>query len=224
MSLRSQLVTLVLATLGAFLTFYLLQRQLVGVLPGSGVAGEVVAALERSQADLKTLARSDPARRDEYHARFEAHQALANRLRIVDHNREEIARRQQALLLGAAAIALLAFGGALLVGARRDARRLLRVREALGDLAAGRRDIRLSDPHRDHIGQVARMIESASDAVARDRQRLATPPAPRLVAGGRPAAGPRAADAAHRGSARRGPRRGAARRGRRPGRCRPVPG
>jgi two-component system nitrogen regulation sensor histidine kinase NtrY len=174
MSLRSQLVTLVLATLGAFLTFYLLQRQLVGVLPGSGVAGEVVAALERSQADLKTLARFDPARRDEYHARFEAHQALANRLRIVDHNREEIARRQQALLLGAGAIALLAFGGALLVGARRDARRLLRVREALGDLAAGRRDIRLSDPHRDHIGQVARMIESASDAVARDRQRLAT--------------------------------------------------
>jgi two-component system, NtrC family, nitrogen regulation sensor histidine kinase NtrY len=174
MSLRSQLVTLALATLGALLTFHLLQRQLVGVLPGAGVAPELVAALERSQADLKALALADPASRARYHERFEAVQALANRLRIVDHNRAEIAARQQTLVLGAGAVALAAFGGALLVAARRDARRLQRVGSALAELAAGGRDIRLSDLRGDHIGIVARMIERTSDAMARDRQRLAT--------------------------------------------------
>jgi hypothetical protein len=110
MSLRSQLVTLVLATLGAFLTFYLLQRQLVGVLPGSGVAGEVVAALERSQADLGTLARSDPARRGECTLASRPAR-LANRLRIVDHNREEIARGSSAAAGRRRRRRILAFGG-----------------------------------------------------------------------------------------------------------------
>ena len=174
MSLRSQLATLVVATLGALLTFHLFQRQLVSMLPSGGVAPEVIAALERAQADLKALAQADPTHRAAYHGRFEALQALGNRLRIVDHNRAEIARRQQMLLLVAGAVALVAFGAALLVGARRDARRLQHVGAALAELAAGGRDIRLSDHRRDHIGVVARMIERTSDAIARDRQRLAT--------------------------------------------------
>jgi two-component system, NtrC family, nitrogen regulation sensor histidine kinase NtrY len=174
MSLRSQLLTLLLATLGALLTFHLLHRQLLGVLPAKGASDEVVSALAQSQADLKELARTDPARRDEYHARFEELQSLANRLRIVDHNREEIAARQQVLVLGAGVMALLAFGLTLLVGARRDARRLRRIGEALAGLAAGERALRLADRSRDHIGVIARMIERASDVIARDRQRLAS--------------------------------------------------
>jgi nitrogen fixation/metabolism regulation signal transduction histidine kinase len=174
MSLRSQLLTLLLATLGALMTFQLLHRQLLGVLPAKGASDEVVAALSRSQADLKQLARSDPARRDEYHARFDELQALANRLRIVDHNREAIAARQQALVLGAGVAALVAFGLTLLVGARRDARRLRAVGEALAALAAGERGLRLSDRGRDHIGVIARMIERTSEVIARDRQRLAS--------------------------------------------------
>lgn len=171
MSLRSQLATLAFATLAALLTFYLLQRQLVGVLPGFATA-EVVATLEQSQADLRALAQADPTREGEYHARFAAVRGLANRLRIVDHNRAELTARQQALVLGAVAAALVVFGAALLAGARRDSRRLRRIGAALADLAAGRRDIRLADSRRDHIGTIARMIERASDAVARDRQRL----------------------------------------------------
>ena len=174
MSLRSQLLTLVLATIGALLTFHVLHRQLLGVLPAKGASDEVVAALARSQADLKQLARTDSSRHDEYHARFEALQALSNRLRIVDHNREELASRQQTLVLAATVVALLAFGTTLLVGARRDTRRLRRLGEALAGLAAGERGLRLADRGRDHIGVVARMIERASDVIARDRQRLAS--------------------------------------------------
>jgi signal transduction histidine kinase len=173
MSLRSQLMTLALATLGALVTFQLLHRQLLGVLPAKGASDEVLAALAQSQADLRTLARSDAARSDEYHARFERLQELANRLRIVDHNREAIAARQQTLALGVGVVALLAFGVTLLVGARRDARRLRELGDALARLAAGAQGLRLDDRGGDHIGVIARMIERTSDAVSRDRQRLA---------------------------------------------------
>jgi signal transduction histidine kinase len=171
MSLRSQLATLAFAALAALVTFHLLQRQLVGVLPGSATA-EMLATIERGQADLKALAQADPVRAREYRARFTGLQELANRLRVLEHNREELAARQQALVLGAGAAALMVFGAALLAGARRDSRRLSRIGSALGELAAGRRDLRLADRSGDHIGTIARMIERASDAVARDRQRL----------------------------------------------------
>jgi signal transduction histidine kinase len=166
-------VTLTLATLIALATFHLLQRQLVGVLPGSAT-GEVVGALEQAQGDLRALAQADASRREAYQVRFASLQGLANRLRILDHNRVELAARQQALVLGAGAMALVTFGAALFVGARRDARRLKRIGAAVGELAQGGRDIRLADTRRDHIGIIARMIEKASDAVARDRQRLET--------------------------------------------------
>lgn len=174
MSLRSQLLTLSMAALGALLVFHLLHRQLLGVLPAQGASDEVIAALLRSQEDLKRLARADAAHRDDYHARFEALQSLSNRLRIVSHNRERIASRQQALVLASVLVTIVVFGATLLVGARRDARRLRRVRQALASLAGGERGLRLADQGRDHIGAVARMIEDASDAIARDRQRLAS--------------------------------------------------
>ncbi len=174
MRLGWRLVTLAVATLGALLLFHLLHRQLIGVLPGPGVAAEVVSALERSQGDLKQLAQADPSRRAEYHERFEGLQSLANRLRIVDHNREEIAERQRGLVLVAAAIALVAFGLVMAVSARRDASRLQRLGTALTNLAAGATDVRVAVRGRDAIGRVARMIEHTSDVVARDRQRLAS--------------------------------------------------
>ncbi len=174
MSVRRRLIALTAATLGALLVFHLLHRQLVGVLPGAGIAPEVVSALERAQADLKQLAQADPERRAEYRERFASLQALANRLRIVDDNREAIGARQQALVLGAAAVAFVFLGVALALGARRDARRLERIGDALERLASGSSDIRLRERGGDHIGVVARMIERASDVVARDRQRLAS--------------------------------------------------
>jgi two-component system, NtrC family, nitrogen regulation sensor histidine kinase NtrY len=174
MSLRRRLMALTAATLGGLLVFHLLHRQLVGVLPGAGIAPEVVSALERSQADLKQLAQVDPGRGAEYHARFDALQALANRLRIVDDSREALAARQQALVLAAAAVAFVGLGVALAWGARRDARRLERIGDALERLASGSSDIRLRESGSDHIGVVARMIEHASEVVARDRRRLAS--------------------------------------------------
>jgi len=174
MRLGWRLVTLVVATLGALLLFHLLHRQFVGVLPGPGVAAEVVSALERSQSDLKQLAEADPSRRAEYHERFDGLQSLANRLRIVDHNREEIAERQRKLVLAVAAIAFVALGLVIAVDARRDASRLQMLGDALANLAAGAPDVRVAVRGRDPIGVVARMIERTSDVVARDRQRLAS--------------------------------------------------
>lgn len=174
MRLGWRLVTLAVATLGALLLFHLLHRQLVGVLPGPGIASEVVSALKRSQSDLKQLAQADPSRRAEYHDRFDGLQSLANRLRIVDHNRDEIAERQRNLVLAAAAIAFVALGLVIAMNARRDASRLDRLGNALANLAAGVPDVRVAVRGRDAIGLVARMIERTSDVVTRDRQRLAS--------------------------------------------------
>ncbi len=173
MSLRWRLGTLALATVGALLAFHLLHQQLLNVLPGAGVVTEVVGALERSQADLKRLARADPEHRAEYHERFDEMQALASRLRIVDLNRQALSERHQTLVVAAAAMALLGLGAVLALGARRDAGRLRRLEEALARLAAGTLEIRIADRGRDHIGVIARMIERTSDMVSRDRQRLA---------------------------------------------------
>jgi two-component system nitrogen regulation sensor histidine kinase NtrY len=174
MSLRWRLSALTMATLGALLVFQLLHRQLVGVLPGAGIVPEVVSALERSQADLKHLGQAEPTRLAEYHQRFDALQSLANRLRIVDHNREAIASRQQSLVFTAAALAFVGLGAFLALGARRDARRLERIGAAIERLASGSSDIQLRERGGDHIGVIARMIERASEVVARDRRRLAS--------------------------------------------------
>lgn len=174
MTVRWRLLSLALAMAGALLLFHQLQQRLVAVLPGPGFVDEMVAALERSQADLKDLARVAPARGGELHRRFDEVQALANRLRILRHNRQELAERQQALVLGAAVIAVAALGLVIATHARRDARRLGAIGQALADLAAGARDIRLSVRGGDAIGRVARMIEETSDVVTRERQRLAS--------------------------------------------------
>src|SRR6185503_1673206 len=49
-----------------------------------------------------------------------------------------------------------------------------RLHEALGDLAAGRPDVRVRDRGRDVVARVARMIEEVSAARGRDRSRLAS--------------------------------------------------
>ena len=77
-------------------------------------------------------------------------------------------------MLTAAALAFVGLGVGLALGARRDARRLERIGDALERLASGSSDIRLRERGRDHIGVIARMIEHASEVVARDRRRLAS--------------------------------------------------
>jgi signal transduction histidine kinase len=152
---------------------FLFERQLSSAWFRLGLQPEVISALEGSQQDRRQLARLDPARESEYRRRFEEDQALLNRLRILEHNRKEILRRYEMILLAVVGGVLAAAGGAHLVRQGRRERRIERLREALVQLSAGREDVDVGDRGKDTIGRIAAMIEETSRVMARDRRRLA---------------------------------------------------
>jgi signal transduction histidine kinase len=174
MNVRSALVTLCGMLLAAAAILWLFDRQIFGPWFRLGVQPEIVSALERSMADQKALARLDPGRREDYHARFEATQELLNHLRILEHNRTAITRRWEILLLAAVLLLLAAVGGLHLLRQSRLQARLERLRLALIALSDGQEDLEIGDRGRDTVGRIAGMIEETSRAMARDRKRLAS--------------------------------------------------
>ena len=173
MNVRSAVVTLCGLLLAAAAVLWLFDRQISGAWFRLGLQPEIVSTLESSMADQKALARLDPARRETYHARFEATQELLNHLRILERNRPGITRRWETILLAAVfAVLILAGGLHLLRQGRLDAR-LERLRLALIALSAGHEDLEIGDRGRDTVGRIAGMIEETSRAMARDRKRLA---------------------------------------------------
>jgi signal transduction histidine kinase len=173
LSWRSTAATLGGMVLAAAAVLFLFERQLSSAWFRLGLQPEVISALEGSQHDRRQLARLDPGRESEYRRRFEADQALLNRLRILEHNRKEILRRYEMILLAVVGGVLAAAGGAHLVRQGRRERRIERLREALVQLSAGREDVDVGDSGRDTIGRIAAMIEETSRVMARDRRRLA---------------------------------------------------
>lgn len=171
--LRSAAATLLGMVLAAAAVLFIFERQLSRAWFRLGLQPAVIEALERSLADRRALARLDPGRQDEYRRRFHADQTLLNRLRILEHNREEIVERYEMILLGVVGGVLAAAGGAQLLLQRRRERRIERLRDALADLSAGREDIVIADRGRDVLGRIAAMIEETSRVMARDRKRLA---------------------------------------------------
>lgn len=133
---------------------------------------EVIGALEQALEDQKDLARLEPESRDARRRQFERTQTLLQRLTILKHSRDQLARRYEAVLLVLFAAAMLLTVGLMTWRARREDRRLARLGEALADLAAGRTDLHLGETSRDSIGRIARMIEQTSRRMARDRRRL----------------------------------------------------
>ncbi|HYG65643.1 MAG TPA: HAMP domain-containing sensor histidine kinase [Thermoanaerobaculia bacterium] len=167
------------ATLGGMLlaaaaVLWIFERQISNAWFRLGHHPGTVAALERSLADQKELARLDPQRRDHYRSRFDEIQRLLQRLRIVEHNRAEIVRRYEMVLLAAVGGVLLAAGGVQVARQRRQERRLQRLRDALVALAAGGEGLEVGVGGRDTLGRIAGMVEDISRAVARDRRRLAS--------------------------------------------------
>jgi len=173
MNLRSAAVTLCGMLLAAAAVLWLFDRQISGTWFRLGLQPEITSTLEQSLADQKALARLDPERRAEYHARFETRQTLLNHLRILEHNRKEISRRWEMILLAAVAAVLAAAGGAHLIRQGRLDSRIERLRVALVALSAGQEDLTIGDRGRDALGRIAGMIEETSRAMARDRKRLA---------------------------------------------------
>jgi len=172
MSWRSATATLAVLLLAAAALLFLFERQLSSAWFRLGLQPEVAAALERSLADQKTLARLDPAGAAEYRRRFEQDQAVLQRLRILQHNRREILRRYELILLVLVGAVLVSAAALHLAGQRRRERRIERLRDGLLRLSRGE-EVTLDDRGRDTLGRVAAMVEETSREVARDRRRLA---------------------------------------------------
>jgi signal transduction histidine kinase len=138
-----------------------------------GAHPEVLAALERSLEDQKQLAAEHPDDEARHRRRFEELRTLLQHLRILEHNRDLVARRYEQLLFAAfATVAVLLTGGAW-YRQRRQAVRLERLQGALAELADGRTDVRVGERRHDLIGRIAAMVERTSRVMARDRRRLA---------------------------------------------------
>src|SRR4051795_9059556 len=117
---------LILVALAAFSAagFLLLERQLTRTWFAIGVHPEVIAAVERARDDQKQLARLDPARAADYHARFAAEQRLLERLRVLAYSRQLLARRYEAALLVGVLITVVLVGSAQAWSRARQERRL----------------------------------------------------------------------------------------------------
>jgi len=170
---RSSAAVLGGMVLAAAAVLFLFERQLSSAWFRMGLQPEVISALEGSQEDRRHLARLDPEKETEYRRRFEEDQALLNRLRILEHNRKEILRRYETILLAVVGGVLAAAGGLHLVRQGRRERRIERLREALVQLSDGRENVDIGDRGKDTIGRIAAMIEETSRVMARDRRRLA---------------------------------------------------
>jgi two-component system, NtrC family, nitrogen regulation sensor histidine kinase NtrY len=173
LSWRSTAATLGGLVLAAAAVLFLFERQLSTAWFRLGLQPEVISALEGSQEDRRQLARLDPRRETEYRRRFEEDQALLNRLRILEHNRKEILRRYEMILLMVVGGVLAVAGGAHLVRQGRRERRIDKLRAALVQLSAGQENVDIGDRGKDTIGRIAAMIEETSRVMARDRRRLA---------------------------------------------------
>ena len=173
MSWRSNAAILGGIVLATAAVLFLFERQLSSAWFRVGLQPEVITALEGSQQDRRKLARLDPEREAEYRRRFEEDQALLNRLRILEHNRKEILRRYEMILLAVVGGVLIAAGGIHLVRQGRRERRIEKLRDALIQLSNGQENVDIGDRGRDTVGRIASMIEETSRVMARDRRRLA---------------------------------------------------
>ncbi len=170
--LRASLLTLLAMVLGAALLFQAFQARINQGLFAMGLSEDVRAKLEASAADLRRLARLDPAGAERYRQRFDAIQILLQRSLIVEESQRAIVRRYELLLLGLLVGTIAAATFFLIWRASRDEERLTQVGAALADLAAGHTDLALGEKGRDAIGRIARMIEETSQRMARDQRRL----------------------------------------------------
>lgn len=172
MSARSALVALAVLMLVVAAAWLVFERQLSGTWFAFGVHPDVLSFLDRSLEDQKSLARLDPGAEPVYRQRFDEIEVLRRHLRILERNRQAIIRRYETILFALFGLVLLGAGAAYGLREMRDRQRLARLRLALEDLCGGRIDIHLGEAGRDAIGRVAKMIESTSQVMARDRRRL----------------------------------------------------
>jgi signal transduction histidine kinase len=174
LNLRVTLLTLLALVAAAALVFQAFQRQLSGAWFAFGAHPDVLALIDSSLEDQTRLARLDPAHAAAYRRRFEEVRTLQTHFQVLAYNRREIVARYEQILLGVVSgIVVLAGSGYAWRQVRQEAR-LAGLQTALGDLSAGRSDVRVGERRRDLIGRIAAMVEQTSRVMARDRRRLAS--------------------------------------------------
>ncbi|MCP4896901.1 MAG: HAMP domain-containing histidine kinase [bacterium] len=173
MSLRRVVVPVLVMLSAATVLMIAVNHQLSSAWFGLGVHPEVVGLLERSMEDQKELAAVLPDSDDLRRERFDEIRSAVNHIHIVEHSRDRILLRYELVLFSVLAFVVVAGTLAAIVGGRRDARRLSSLQHALEQLSTGSADLTVGVGGRDSIGQVARMVETTSRMVGRQRQRLA---------------------------------------------------
>jgi len=169
---RGSLLTVALMVAAAVTLFWLFQRQIAGPSPAFYLPSEILPALEQSLEDQKRLAALDPEDETAYRERFDELETTVGRLRILEHNRARLVLRYELVLLGLLAASVALATVYLAVRHSRYRPRLARVQAALAKLATGTGPVEIGDRGRDPVGRIARMIETASVDIARDRRRL----------------------------------------------------
>ena len=97
---RMPLLVAAVALVATGLVLAVVQRRVTGSLLAVGGNPQVVALLEASREDQRTLAAHDPRAELHHRERFGELDTLLRRLRILDHSRNDIVERYQAILFG----------------------------------------------------------------------------------------------------------------------------
>ncbi len=169
---RVSVLLAVIALVAAGVMLAILQQRVAGSLLAVDGSPQVIALLEASRDDQRTLATGDPVAALHHRERFGELDTLLRRLRILDHSRNDIIRCYRVILLAVSMLVVGLVVGATAVRQSRRGQRLSRLQAALGDLAAGRSDLDLGPSKRDLIGRIEMMVVLASRVMARDRRRL----------------------------------------------------
>lgn len=163
------LLVAVVAALGAL---HLAQRQLAVLSPALAVHPQIDSTLRESMGDQKRLAELDPDHAQQYRRRFDTLRELHNRLEILRSGQDEIFRSQERIVFALVALTLALIAFTWIVGRRREERRLRRIHLFLERLSSGETHLRVDEHGGDAIAKIAGMIESTSDVIAAERQRL----------------------------------------------------
>ncbi|MCG6963745.1 MAG: HAMP domain-containing histidine kinase [Acidobacteria bacterium] len=172
MSITRVLAPVIVMVLAATILVVVVERELSAAWFRLGVQPQVMSLLEKSMADQKRLDTASPGNDGLYRRRYEEIHRVLNNLRVLEHSRSRIVSRYQAVLLAVLGLVVVAGSTTQVLGQAREHRRLSSIQDALQALSGGGVDLEVPVRGRDGLGRVARMVESTSRLVGRQRKRL----------------------------------------------------
>ena len=172
MAFKEHLVSLSLMMGACLLFFQISQRGLSDPWIQLALDPEVNEVLSIAIQNQKKLSKYEPEREATSRAQFERTQGLLAHREVLLANRGAISRRYQRVLFVLFALSLCMIAGVQLWRQRNLRRRMLVLQHNLEKLAVGATDLEPVAPKRDLVTRIGRMIEEASQLMAKDRSRL----------------------------------------------------